>query len=68
MVSVKNKKKAKSPSKKTIGLKTKERANEKTSIAPHFDTQESSVEPDPNVEISPSSIPDSFQTDSRPRR
>lgn len=37
-------------------------------IAPHFDTQDRIPEPNPNVEVPLSVTPDSYQTNSRPKK
>ncbi len=37
-------------------------------IAPHFDTQDRSADSNPNVEVPLSVTPDSYQTNSRPKK
>lgn len=37
-------------------------------IAPHFDTQDRSADSNPNVEVPLSITPDSYQTNSRPKK
>lgn len=55
-------------SKKSTPVKNEKNASiEQTRIAPHFDTQDRTDEPNPNVEISQALIPDSLQTDGRPQ-
>lgn len=37
-------------------------------IAPHFDTQDRSADSNPNVEVPLSVTPDTYQTNSRPKK